>query len=84
MRHSIYLTLATLLIKADLERELRQWKRKVRQSAYDLPWDNAHLLRDIGLEPDGRPIGIQEVDNKDRASRRVYKIRRSLSMRIPT
>ncbi|OXE27393.1 DUF1127 domain-containing protein, partial [Vibrio parahaemolyticus] len=25
MRHSIYLTLATLLIKADLKREEREW-----------------------------------------------------------
>lgn len=26
MRHSIYLTLATLLIKADLKREEREWQ----------------------------------------------------------
>lgn len=32
MRHSIYLTLATLLIKADLKREEREWQRTVRRS----------------------------------------------------
>ena len=38
MRHSVYLKLATVLIRADLRHEERAWKRKVRRSAYDLPW----------------------------------------------
>lgn len=37
MRHSIYLTLATLLIKADLKREEREWQRTVRRSSHDVP-----------------------------------------------
>lgn len=45
MRHSIYLTLATLLIKADLKREEREWQRTVRRSSHDVPWTNVHLLR---------------------------------------
>ncbi|MCE7630389.1 DUF1127 domain-containing protein, partial [Vibrio fluvialis] len=37
MRHSVYLQLATLLVRADLRREEREWKRKVRRSAFDIP-----------------------------------------------
>lgn len=83
MSHSVYLTLATLLVKADLRREERQWKRKLRRSAFDIPWDNAHLLRDIGLEQDGRPVGTTEPDSV-KAERRVRHLRRVLSARITT
>ncbi|MEF1289162.1 DUF1127 domain-containing protein [Vibrio sp. M260118] len=83
MSHSVYLTLATLLVKADLRREERQWKRKLRRSAFDIPWDNAHLLRDIGLEQDGRPVGFTEPDSV-KAERRVRHLRRVLSARITT
>ena len=31
MRHSIYLKLATVLLKADLKREEKQWQRMVRE-----------------------------------------------------
>lgn len=83
MRHSVYLKLATVLIRADLRREDREWKRKVRRSAYDLPWENAHLLRDIGLEVDGRPIGFSEPEAIT-IERRVRHLRRALSARILT
>ena len=83
MRHSVYLKLATVLIRADLRREERVWKRKVRRSAYDLPWENAHLLRDIGLEADGRPIGFSEPETVT-IERRVRHLRRVLSARILT
>jgi len=83
MSHSVYLKLATVLVKADLKREEREWKRKLRRSAYDLPWNNAHLLRDIGLEQDGRPIGFTEPDSV-KAERRVRHLRRVLSARILT
>ncbi|RTZ15050.1 DUF1127 domain-containing protein [Vibrio aquaticus] len=83
MSHSVYLKLATVLVKADLKREEREWKRKLRRSAYDIPWDNAHLLRDIGLEQDGRPIGFSEPDSV-KAERRVRHLRRVLSARILT
>ncbi|MFM2588924.1 DUF1127 domain-containing protein [Vibrio sp. TBV020] len=83
MSHSVYLKLATVLVKADLKREEREWKRKLRRSAYDLPWNNAHLLRDIGLEQDGRPIGFTEPDCV-KAERRVRHLRRVLSARILT
>jgi len=83
MSHSVYLKLATLLVKADLRREDRQWKRKLRRSAFDIPWNNEHLLRDIGLEKDGRPVGFSEPDSV-KAERRIRHLRRVLSARIPT
>lgn len=83
MSHSVYLKLATLLIKADLRREDRQWKRKIRRDAYEIPWSNAYLLKDIGLEQDGRLIGTSEPDIVI-AKRRVRHLRRVLSARIPT
>ncbi|MCE7599663.1 DUF1127 domain-containing protein [Vibrio fluvialis] len=83
MRHSVYLQLATLLVRADLRREEREWKRKVRRSAFDIPWHNEHLLKDIGLQVDGRPIG-SSVPDAIKADRRVRHIRRVLSARIPT
>lgn len=83
MKHSIYLTLATVLVKADLRREDRAWKRKVRRSAYDIPWQNAHLLRDIGLDIDGRPLGRSEAPQR-KVERRIRHLRRVLTARITT
>ncbi len=83
MSHSIYLKLATLFVVADLKREERIWKRKIRRSAHDLPWTNQHLLRDIGLDSDGRPVGFSQPDTVI-AKRRVHHLRRILSARIPT
>lgn len=83
MSHSIYLKLATVLVKADLRREERAWKRKVRRSAYEIPWHNEHLLRDIGLDLDGRPIGRSEAP-KAKAERRIRHLRRVLTARITT
>ncbi|WP_052880095.1 hypothetical protein [Vibrio coralliirubri] len=83
MRHSVYLKLATILIRADLRREEREWQRKVRRSSYELPWNNTHLLRDIGLEADGRSIGFSEPEVVT-IERRVRHLRRVLSARIPT
>ena len=83
MRHSVYLKLATVLIRADLRREEREWQRKVRRSSYELPWNNTHLLRDIGLEANGRPIGFSEPEVVT-IERRVRHLRRVLSARILT
>ncbi|WP_299685493.1 DUF1127 domain-containing protein [uncultured Vibrio sp.] len=83
MRHSVYLKLATILIRADLRREEREWQRKVRRSSYHLPWNNTHLLKDIGLEADGRPIGFSEPEAVT-IERRVRHLRRALSARITT
>ncbi|GAK85125.1 hypothetical protein JCM19238_2705 [Vibrio ponticus] len=83
MNQSIYLKLATLLVKADLRREERAWKRKVRRSAHEIPWQNEHLLRDIGLDREGRPIG-ESLAPQVKAERRIRHLRRVLTSRIPT
>ncbi len=84
MRHSIYLKLATALVYADLRREEREWKRKVRRSSYELPWENTHLLKDIGIEADGRPIGGHSEPEAVTVERCVRHLRRVLSARIVT
>lgn len=83
MSRSIYLRVAFLLVKADLKREEREWKRKIRRSAFDIPWENPHLLRDIGLEADGRPIGHSEPAHIS-IERRIRHIRRVSRLKIVT
>ena len=83
MGHSIYLQLATLLVGADLRREERQWQRNVRRHAFELPFNSQHLLKDIGLESDGRAIGVS-VPDSIKAERHIRHLRRVLSMRITT
>lgn len=83
MSHSIYLKLATFLLKADLHREERLLKRRIRRAAFQIPVYNDHLLRDIGLEKDGRFIG-HTVPSSVKTQRRIRHLRRALSARIPT
>ncbi len=80
MSHSLYLNLAVLFVKADLRREEKIWKKTVRRSQYDIPWENKHLLRDIGLDGDGRILGVSEpehiiVERRMRHLRRVFRSR---------
>lgn len=81
MRHSIYIQLAALLVKADLKREERVWLRKVRRAQYEIPWHSEHLLRDIGLDPTGRPLG-DKAQSPIKAERRVALMRRILQARL--
>ncbi|AYO15610.1 DUF1127 domain-containing protein [Vibrio owensii] len=83
MRHSIYLKLATVLLKADLKREEKQWQRMVRRSSHDIPWTNEHLLKDIGLDKDGR-LTQASVPDAVKVERRVRHLRRVLTSRILT
>ncbi|CAH1595626.1 conserved hypothetical protein [Vibrio owensii] len=83
MRHSIYLQLATVLLKADLKREEKQWQRMVRRSSHDIPWTNEHLLKDIGLDKDGRSTQAS-VPDAVKVERRVRHLRRVLTSRILT
>ncbi|HAS61941.1 MAG TPA: DUF1127 domain-containing protein [Vibrio sp.] len=83
MSHSIYLKLATVLVKADLRREERAWLRKVRRSAHEIPWQNEHLLRDIGLDKEGRPLG-NSLAPEVKAERHIRHLRRVLTSRIVT
>ncbi len=84
MRHSIYIRLATLLLTADLKREDRQWKSRVRRIRSHIPWENAHLLRDIGLDSDGRVVGTLSEPPAVTAERRVRHLRRLVRTRITT
>lgn len=83
MRHSIYLKLATVLLKADLKREEKQWQRMVRRSSHDIPWTNEHLLKDIGLDKDGRSTQAS-IPDAVKVERRVRHLRRVLTSRILT
>ncbi|MGR5236149.1 DUF1127 domain-containing protein [Vibrio alfacsensis] len=83
MRHSLYLQLATLLLKADLKREEKQWQRTVRRSSHNIPWSNIHLLRDIGLDKEGRSTQSSTPDAV-KVERRVRHLRRALTSRILT
>jgi hypothetical protein len=83
MSRSIYLHLAVLFVKADLKREERVWKRSIRRSVHDIPWDNAHLLRDIGLESDGRSIG-HGAPKEVMVERRIRHLRRLHRSRLVT
>ncbi|EGR0207570.1 TPA: DUF1127 domain-containing protein [Vibrio vulnificus] len=83
MRHSIYLKLATILVQADLKREEREWAKRVRRSSYEIPWNNAFLLRDIGLDEGGR-ANLNTTPDEVKVARRIRHIRRVLSARIPT
>lgn len=83
MRHSIYLKLATVLLKVDLKREEKQWQRMVRRSSHDIPWTNEHLLKDIGLDKDGRSTQAS-VPDAVKVERRVRHLRRVLTSRILT
>ncbi|MGF1751315.1 MULTISPECIES: DUF1127 domain-containing protein [Vibrio] len=84
MRTSVYLTLATWLIKADLHHEEREWKRRYRRNAYQLPLHNEHLLRDIGLDSQGRPLGTVTVAPAVVAKRKARHLRRVLRSTIAT
>ena len=83
MSHSVYLKLATFLVKVDLRREERAWKRRVRRVVFHLPFANEHLMRDIGLEKGGRCIG-DTVPDSVKIERRIRHLRRVLSSRIST
>jgi hypothetical protein len=83
MRHSLYLHLATLLIKADFAREEREWKRKVRKVRYEIPFGNEYLLKDIGLHFDGRTINDLEIP-AIKAERQMRHLRRLVRLKITT
>ncbi len=84
MKHSFYLTLATFLIKRDIRRKERLWRARIRRTEYDLPLHSAHLMRDIGLDCQGRPIVNNPQDAVQLSCHKVDRIRRRLLFRIPT
>lgn len=83
MRHSIYLHLATLFVRADLHREARVSRAKLRRATHEIPWGNTYLLRDIGLNADGRPLCGSEP-HAVTAKRHVRHLRRAFRLKIST
>lgn len=78
MRQSVYLRIAVFFIRLDIQREDAAWRRNYRRVTVDLPNYSAHLLRDIGVEKDGRiawePASTQAA-RKARHLRQKYKSR---------
>ncbi|MDX2321519.1 MAG: DUF1127 domain-containing protein [Moritella sp.] len=83
MRHSLYLNLAVFFVRADIRREERVWLAKNRRTSSDLPLGNAYLLKDLGLNVDGRPLCSAEPRDVN-AARRVRHLRRACRVKIAT
>ncbi len=80
MRHSIYLQLAAFFVRADLRRAQRVSRARQGRVA-QLPLGNRYLLRDIGLEAEYFPNGVDELLVADRWIRQLRYI---LHLRIKT
>ena len=57
MRPSIYILLATLLIKADIYNEIRKKEKRLRPQQVDSQYLTTHMMRDIGIQSDGFIVG---------------------------
>ena len=82
MRHSIYILLATTLIKADIKHELRLKRKLLRPIKVDLNL-SAHMLMDIGINPDGFAVG-ERFTSAQKACRIVRYLRHIKSAEIIT
>ena len=82
MRHSIYILLATTLIKADIKDELRLKRKLLRPIKVDLNL-SAHILMDIGINPDGFAVG-ERFTSAQKARRIVRYLRHIKSAEIIT
>jgi len=74
MRQSIYLVLATALIKADINNELRQQQRKLRAKRTDVQYLSEYMMRDIGLQADAF-VAVKNFSTALRAYRTVRYVR---------
>ncbi|WP_017222410.1 hypothetical protein [Moritella dasanensis] len=83
MRHSLYLNLAVFFVRADIRREERVWLAKSRRTSSEIPLGNAYLLKDIGLNADGRPL-CSALPRDIAAKRRVRHLRRACRVKIAT
>lgn len=83
MRQSLYLILATTLIKADINNELRKIRKEQRAIRYTILHFNAHLLRDIGLQTDGFDTG-EKFPAAIKATRMVRYLRHLHYVRMKT
>lgn len=83
MRQSIYLILATTLIKADIHNEIRKRRKQIRAERVKHLHLSDHLLRDIGLQPDGIVIG-EKFSPSVKAERTVRHLRQLHYAKIRT
>lgn len=74
MRQSLYLILATSLIKADIHQQQRKIRKQLRPERFEHQYFNAYLLKDIGLQPDGFAVG-EKVPPIIKAKRTVRHLR---------
>jgi len=74
MRPSLYILIATLLIKADIQHSLRKEQKKLRAEKVDFTHLSTHLLRDIGLQYDGFDVG-ERFPAAVQANRKVRYLR---------
>lgn len=83
MRQSLFIILATTLIKADIHNELRKKRKLQRAIRVKCLHFNAHLMRDIGLQPDGFAIG-EKFPPSVKAKRTVRHLRHFYALKIKT
>ena len=78
MRQSVYLHIAVLFIRLDIQRENAAWRRDNRRIHIDLPHLSKHILQDMGVDKDCR-IGFgfasTPAERKARHLRREYRSR---------
>ena len=80
MRQSVYIRFAIFLIQQDVIREEALWRHQQRRVSVYLPVFSPHLLRDVGVESDGR-IALSHLVH---AERKVRHLRRTLRFRHNT
>jgi len=83
MRQSLFIILATTLIKADIHNESRKKRKLQRAERVKYLYFNAHLMRDIGLQPDGFFVG-EKFPASLKAKRTVRHLRHFYAIKIKT
>ena len=82
MRQSIYIIIATTLIKADINREIKQKRKLLCPVKVNLNL-SVHMLQDIGINPDGFCVG-ERFEPAKKAYRVVRYLRYIKSTEIRT
>jgi hypothetical protein len=83
MRQSLFIILATTLIKADIHNELRKKRKMQRPVRFEHLYFNDHIMRDIGLQSDGFAIG-EKYPPAVKAKRTVRHLRHLYYAKIKT
>jgi len=83
MRQSIYIILATTLIKMDIHHEQRKIRKQQRAVRYETTHLSHHLMRDIGLQADGFDVG-EKFPAPVKAARSVRYLRHLYQVKINT